>query len=207
MMAEKPRIFVFVGHPRASSLSKSLADSYIRGATKSGANIRQQYLNDMHFDNDLTDGYHKRKELEPCLKKWRANVDWATHIALFYPVWWGTMPSKMKGVLDRVLLPGYGFKFHEGKALPEKLLKGRTADVLVTADTPRTYARLVYGDAGFFNMTRQILGFCGLKTRRYRHFSIVRTASADRIQGWIAQSFRDGKTAGAHVGKGTNKKK
>ena len=61
------RIFIWVGHPRASSLSHGLADAYARGAGAGGAEIRRMNLSEMSFDPDLTEGYHRRKTLEPCL--------------------------------------------------------------------------------------------------------------------------------------------
>lgn len=88
------RIFVFVGHPRATSLSHGLADAYARGALAAGAEIRRMNLSDMTFDMDLTEGYHARKELEPCLVAWREQTLWANHLAWVYPQWWGGLPAK-----------------------------------------------------------------------------------------------------------------
>eukprot|EP00171_Calliarthron_tuberculosum_P014135 IDg14135t1 len=95
-MSEKARIFIFVGHPSASSLSSSLGASYEKAAMQAGAQVRRQNLHEMEFDADLTNGYRARKELEPCLQTWRSNTSWATHVVWIFPVWWGTMPAKMK---------------------------------------------------------------------------------------------------------------
>lgn len=188
------RLFVFVGHPSKHSLSKSLADSYARGAESRGVEIRRQNVADMSFDSDLTNGYRKGKTLEPCLVKWRENVQWATHMVWVYPMWWGGMPAKMKGVVDRALLPGFGFQFHEGKPLPEKLLKGRLADVYMTTDTPRWYLSLVLRNPGYNNVTKQVLGFCGINTRRFRHFSGASKATASKADKWMEQVRRDGQS-------------
>ena len=103
------RLFVFVGHPRSASLSHGLADAYQRGAEAQGAEVRRMNLSDMQFDPDLTEGYHARKTLEPCLEEWRENLSWANHTCWAYPQWWGGMPAKMKGVIDRCFLPGRKF--------------------------------------------------------------------------------------------------
>ena len=95
-------IFIWVGHPAPNSLSRGMAEAYARGAEENGASIRWMHLNDMTFDPDLTQGYKKRKNLEPCLEEWRDNIRWANHLCWAYPQWWGGMPAKMKGVLNQV---------------------------------------------------------------------------------------------------------
>ncbi len=60
----------------------------------------------------------------------------------------GEDPALMKGFFDRIFLPGFAFKYREGKALPDKLLKGRTAHLLVTMDTRRGTTESVLSHAG-----------------------------------------------------------
>ena len=62
------RIFIWVGHPSAQSLSHGMADAYQVAAEAEGAEIRRMHLNDMSFDPDLTYGFKQRKPLEPCLE-------------------------------------------------------------------------------------------------------------------------------------------
>lgn len=73
-------IFIWVGHPRHTSLSHGLADAYETSAMAAGAEVRRMNLSDMTFDTDLTEGYHSRKTLEPCLEKWRESTAWADHL-------------------------------------------------------------------------------------------------------------------------------
>ena len=62
------RIFIFVGHPRASSLSHGLADAYARGAASAGAEIRRMYLADI--------GQNQVEEISPVNSG--ANLGWNT---------------------------------------------------------------------------------------------------------------------------------
>lgn len=119
------RIFIWVGHPRSASLSHGLADAYRRGAKAHGAEIRRMHLSDMVFDADLTEGYHSRKTLEPCLEEWRAHTTWANHVCWAYPQWWGGMPAKMKGVVDRAFLPGFAMRYRENDPWWDRSLTGR----------------------------------------------------------------------------------
>ena len=66
----------------------------------------------------------------------------------------------------RVLLPGFAFRYHKGKAFPEGLLKGRSADLLVSMDTPPWYFRWFYRQPGIWQMKTTTLEFSGVRPVR-----------------------------------------
>ncbi|RBL65614.1 flavodoxin family protein, partial [Pseudomonas sp. MWU13-2625] len=88
---------------------------------------------------------------------------------------------------DRVLLPGFAFKYRPGKAFPEQLLKGRSAHLLVTMDTPPWYFRWFYRMPGLQQMRRTTLAFCGIKPLRTLTFGPVLDASQERRADWLLQ--------------------
>ena len=195
-MTPPARIHLFTGHPRSGSLSHALADAYQRGAEGQGAEVRRQDMSGMEFDPDLTDGYHKRKLLEPDLFDFRQNVEWADHLAWIYPTWWGGMPGKMKGLIDRCFLPGWAFAYHDKGHGWDKLLKGKTADVITTADTPGWYSKWGYNNAGKNMVTKQVLGFTGVKVTSYTQFATAKTASEKTIEDWKRRAHFYGAEAG-----------
>ena len=190
------KLFIWVGHPRATSLSRGLADAYQRGAESQEAEIRRMDLHDMSFDLDLTHGYHQRKEHEPCLVEFLETIAWADHLAWIHPLWWGGMPAKMQGVIDRTFLPGIAFDYHDDDPWWDKLFAGRTADVMVTADTPGLFMKWVYGNPHKKRITKQILGFTGVKTTNYAHFAQAKTASQAKIKSWTDRAYQMGADAG-----------
>lgn len=107
--------------------------------------MRQLKLGEMQFDPILRDGYNHSQTLEPDLLEAQRQIHWAEHLVFVYPVWWGGIPALLKGFFDRVFLPGFAFKYRNRSQLWDKLLKGRTADLLVTLDTPPWYFRWIYG--------------------------------------------------------------
>lgn len=160
------KILVLVGHPDNECLNVELGNAYAEGARKAGAEVRRVNLADLHFDPILHKGYKVVQELEPDLKKLQEDIRWCNHFVIFYPSWWSTMPALLKGLFDRMWLPGFAYRFkQEGFGagyLWEKLLKGRTARVFVTSDSPALIARLMFGDNT--NEIRQgILGFAGIR--------------------------------------------
>ena len=186
------KIFIWVGHPRQTSLSHAMADAYQKGAESAGAEVRRMHLHDMNFDPDLTHGYQQRKDLEPCLDQWRENILWANHLCWAYPHWWGGMPAKMKGVIDRAYLPGFAMNYHEKGPLWDKLLTGRSADVLLSSDTPVWYDTLFYGRPAIRQVKIMVLKFAGIKPVRTLQYGTVKTAKPEQIQIWLKEAKKRG---------------
>ena len=182
------KIFIIVGHPRSTSLSHGMADAYQAAAEARGADVRRMNLSDMDFDPDLTEGYHSRKTLEPCLEEWRDNLTWCTHTLWAYPYWWGSMPAKMKGVIDRSFLPGFAMQYHEDDPWWDKLLTGRTADVIITSDSPAWFDGVKYGRPGKKQVKRLVLEFSGIKVRKVLQVGTVKDAKPRKIAKWIKQA-------------------
>jgi len=189
------KIFIWVGHPRENSLSHGMADAFTKGAQANGAEIRRMNLHDMAFDPDLTYGYHSRKEHEPCITEWRENVQWADHLCWAYPIWWGSMPAKAKGLIDRAFLPGFAMEYPEDKIFWTKLLKGRSADVLLTSDAPAWFDRLLYARPAKNQAANAILKFAGIKPVNVLQVGIVKTASDKKIQKWLSAAEKRGAKA------------
>lgn len=181
------RVFIWVAHPKPDSLCKAMADAYQAGVEAKGSEVIRMDLCDMEFDLN-TEGYiYETPTLEPDLVAWQEAVGWADHLMIIHPYWWGSMPTKAKAVIDRALSPGFAFKYHKRGVAWDKLLTGKTADVIITSDTPPVLDTLLYWRAGRRVLSNQILGFCGVKTRKVLQFGSVKTASPEKIGGWIAK--------------------
>ena len=192
-MAEK--IFIWSAHPRAGSLSDGLAEAYASGAGGNGAEIRIQKLSDMAFEADFPGYTGGRRELEPDLQSWQDNISWADHLFFVHPYWWGAMPGRAKAVLDRALLPGFGFKYRDQGLMWDKLLTGKTADAMITSDTPPWYDTLVYRKPARRVMKNQVLGFCGVAVKKVVQIGPIKTAPPAKIEAWIAKAHQMGARA------------
>ena len=91
---------------------------------------------DLDFNSILKHGYRQWTELEPDLLMIQQDIVDADHLVFEYPTWWGTCPALLKGLIDRVFLPGFAFKYRDNSLFWDKLLKGNTARLIVTMDTP-----------------------------------------------------------------------
>jgi NAD(P)H dehydrogenase (quinone) len=182
------RILVILGHPSSNSFCAALAERYVQSALSAGHEVRQLFLGRMSFDPVLREGYQQVQPLERDLRHAQADILWAEQLTLVYPIWWGGIPALLKGFFDRVFLPGFAFKYREGKAFPDKLLRGRSAHLLVTMDTPPWYYRWVYRMPGLHQIRKTTLAFCGIEPRRTLTFGPILGASDGQRETWLRQA-------------------
>ncbi|EJM94624.1 putative NADPH-quinone reductase (modulator of drug activity B) [Pseudomonas sp. GM74] len=182
------RILVILGHPSSNSFCAALAERYTLSAVRAGHEVRQLFLGTLDFDPVLREGYQQVQPLEADLRNAQADILWAEQLTLVYPIWWGGVPALLKGFFDRVFLPGFAFKYRQGKAFPDKLLHGRTAHLLVTMDTPPWYYRWIYRMPGLHQVRKTTLEFCGIKPTCTLTFGPILGASADRHTEWLRQA-------------------
>ena len=186
------RVLVIFGHPTTDSLCGALANAYIVAAEKAGHQVRRINLAELSFDPLLRHGYAEPQELEPDLRNAQDQLTWAEHVVFIYPMWWGSMPALMKGFIDRTFLPGFAFKYHKRSPLWTRLLAGRTAELLVTMDTPPLFNRLVNRSPGEKQMKRSVIQFTGMKLIRATSFGKVRGASNTKRAKWVAKASKLG---------------
>ena len=182
------RVYILNGHPGAKSLSRALAEGYAHGALGAGHEVRLTHLHELSFDIDFGQaGYHNAKQLEPSLEKVLTDLLWCEHVVLTTPMWWGGLPAKLKGLLDRTLLPGKAFDPRKMRyGLPEPLLRGRSARVVITSDTPGWWLRLAYKNALLWQLKRQVLGYVGIRPTRITHLSKASHLHAEEASQWLA---------------------
>jgi NAD(P)H dehydrogenase (quinone) len=178
-------ILILNGHPDKSSLCNELANRYKIGAEKSGAKVKLVNLRELEFSPILKHGYQKETELEPDLVNVQKEINKADHLVFVYPNWWGTYPALLKGFIDRVFLPGFAFKYQEKSPFPEKLLKGKSARLIVTMDTPTWYYSLVYKKPGHNSMKKSILNFCGVKPVKTSIIGTIKNSTELKRKTWL----------------------
>ncbi|MDT9001732.1 NAD(P)H-dependent oxidoreductase [Paucibacter sp. APW11] len=182
------RILVIDAHPKAGSLSQALAQRYADAARAAGHQVELVELRTLRYEFDLPHGYNEPAPLEPDLVRLQEQIRQAQHLVWAYPVWWGSVPARLKGLLDRILQPGYAFRYQRGQTWPERLLKGRSARLLVCLDTPGWYFRWLQGAPAHRMMKTAVLEFCGISPVRISEFTPVIKSSAAQRERWLAQA-------------------
>ena len=152
-------ILVINGHPDKESFVSALFNKYIENLDKNKHKVYILELSSMKFDPVLRFGYRKRMEPDEEIEKSQELIKWANHIVFFYPIWFETVPSLLKGWFERVLTPGVAYNI-DGLKLTRHL-KGKTAHLIFTSLGPIILQKLT-GNVELKSV-KKVLSFCGLK--------------------------------------------
>jgi putative NADPH-quinone reductase/1,4-dihydroxy-2-naphthoate octaprenyltransferase len=179
------RVLVILGHPRADSFCGAIALAFGEAAEEYGLVVQTIVLAHLDFDPNVRSASVGEQPLEPDLEMARQAILQADHLVFVYPIWWGMMPALLKGFLDRILLPGFAFVERTGKQGFSGLLKGKSAQLLTTMDTPPAIVKYLLGSPGHRAFSLATLRFCGIRPVRIRMYGPVNhSTEAQRVE-WL----------------------
>lgn len=173
------------GHPNPESFNYALANAYKEGALKTRVKLTHINIAALDFNPNLQYGYQKITPLEPDLKDAINKIKNADHIVWVFPMWWYSIPALMKGFIDRTFLPGITFEILPGKVTPKKLLKGKTARLIVTSDTPRWFNVVFMKSPAINQLKKGTLQFCGISAVKVTYIATIKNASEALRNKWL----------------------
>lgn len=173
------KVVLLDGHPDQGRFASHLLDLYA-AALPASAEVTRVAVRDLAFTPILRHGYAKRTEWEPDLAQLARVIDDCDHLAIAFPMWWGSEPAELKGLIDRLFLPGFMFAYHKDDPWWDRLMAGRSADVIITMDTPPVFLWLSYGNAIIRRWKGQVLEFVGFAPVRIMVCGPVRKGGADK---------------------------
>jgi len=178
------RVLVLAANPKKDSFTSSLAEAYASSAQKKHE-VQLLKISDMEFNLDLSGGYAEEGSMEDSLKSFQASLEWCEHLVIFTPIWWGSLPAKLKGLIDRTFLPGFAFKYEKGKLIPKKLLQGKTARIVMTMDTPPWYYFLIQGAPAIKQLKATTLKFVGFNSVKSKMIGPIISSTKESRSKWV----------------------
>jgi NAD(P)H dehydrogenase (quinone) len=170
-MTRRLRALVVVAHPRPDSFTHAVAASATAGLRRAGHEVAVIDLHAEGFRPAMTLEERRGYPSGECLLDDQARahaelVRWCDTIVFVYPTWWSGLPAILKGWLERILVMGVAFTFHErsGKVRPA-MRHMRHVVGISSYGSPRLYVGLV-NDNGRRIIHRALRMSCGLRTRR-----------------------------------------
>jgi putative NADPH-quinone reductase len=179
------RIMIIVGHPVPDTYCEALGEAYRRGAESGGHEAHLFLLSRMNFDAVLREGYRREQPLEPDLVHARDVLRACDRLVFIFPLWLGDMPAILKGFLERVLQADLlAVRGGEGDW---KILKGKSARIIMTMGMPGWFYRLWFGAYALKLLRRNILHFTGVRPIHATIHGGIESVSDDTRREWLRE--------------------
>jgi putative NADPH-quinone reductase len=180
------RITIIDGHPDPDSkrFCHALADAYAIGAQEAGHEVRRLDVGQIDFPILRTQREFEGGEVAPGIQRAQQEIEWANHLLIVYPLWLGTMPAMLKAFLEQTIRPGFAFGAAR-KGWPKKLLRGRSARIIITMGMPAFWYRWYFLSHSLRSLERNILKFCGIKPIGETIFGMVEAVSDAQRTKWL----------------------
>jgi NAD(P)H dehydrogenase (quinone) len=152
----KMRVSYIYAHPEPKSFNAAMKDTAFDALKEKGHEAKLSDLYAMNFNPFLTaSDFPERKNpaffnafleaikasktgaFTPDIKEEMEKVKWADQLIFQFPIYFTAMPAVMKGWIDRVLAPGFGFNPITKSAYDTGLLKGKSAMLVITTGSPK----------------------------------------------------------------------
>ncbi len=186
------KILIVDGHPDPdpARFVHALADAYATGAASHQVRRLKLAEMDIPFLHSAVEWATGEPPTE--IAAAQAEITWADHLVIIYPLWLGDVPALLKAFLEQAIRPGFALDYRE-RGLPKKLLAGRSARVVVTMGMPAFFYKLVYGAHSVKSLERNILKFVGIRPIGRTIYGGVED-DADRRRRWLEEMEALGST-------------
>ena len=162
-------ILVINGHPDKESFVSSLFTKFVDNIDQKKHDVKILNLAIMKFDPVLRFGLRKRMEPDREIELSQELIKWADHFVFFYPIWFGAVPSLLKGWFERVFTPGIAYKMDGFRII--KYLKGKTSHLVFTSGSP-VFWQILSGNIEL-RLVKRLLSFCGIKIIKVDRLGMV----------------------------------
>lgn len=170
------KTLIIYAYPHDAGYNHAILESVIKGLPKSYEtkiiDLYRENFNPVLFFNSE----NRRRDLknDPETEEYRDLLTWSEHVIFIFPIWWGGMPAILKGFIDRVFAKGFAYDY--AGIAPIGHLKGKTAWIITTNDTPKMYSVLMQHDYGRV-LKKQVLKMCGFKKVKLDSYYYLRNSS------------------------------
>ncbi|MCP4481659.1 MAG: flavodoxin family protein [bacterium] len=163
------KVLIFYAHPNKDGFSGCFLKNTCERLDNLGREFEVLDLYEMNYNPLLLPKEHYSSghdELSLENKEIQLKISAANKLIFIYPTWWQNMPAILKGLFDRVLVKGFGFRFNK-RGMYFGLLKGRKAVIFTNTGAPKFFIWLLASNRSLRNIKKDILGFCGIKSRAF----------------------------------------
>lgn len=134
------KVAIIQGHPTPDGghFCHALAEAYAHGARDAGHEVRTVIVAELDFPLLRSKDAWQAGAPPVVIQEAQETIRWAEHLVIIYPLWLGAMPAILKGFFEQVFRPGFAIAKSDSGMLGKKLLKGKSARIVVTMGMPAT---------------------------------------------------------------------
>jgi len=184
------RIAIIQGHPDTAPerFCRTFAEIYAHAARAAGHQVETIDVATLDFPLLRSKADYEQCEVPAGLRQAQEAIRTANHLVLIFPLWLGDMPALLKGFIEQAFRPGFAYTGNMEGGKFRKLLKGKSARIVVTMGMPAVIYRLYFGAHGLKNLRRNILGFCGIAPIRESLIGLIERKNQTARQKSLAQA-------------------
>jgi putative NADPH-quinone reductase len=188
------RVLIIQGHPDPTRkhFCHALAEAYAAGARREGHEVRTIDVANLSFD--LLQSQDQFRNEAPCeaIRDAQKAINWADHLVFCFPLWLGTLPALLKGFLEQTFREGFAMKTRADGHGWTRMLKGKSARIVVTMGMPAFFYRWYFGAHGVKCLKRSILKFAGIRPIRESLIGLVESRGTEYRGRWLIAMERLG---------------
>ena len=168
-LGDDMQVVVVLAHPQPASFTHAIAAAATDELRAAGHSVTIHDLYAEGFGAAMTalehHAYHgDAPVLDPLVQQHISDITAADTVVFVYPTWWSSLPAILKGWLERVMVPGVGFKFNRNNKVRPGLTNVRRIVGISTYGSPRLYVKLM-NDNGRRTLLRALHMSTGSRTR------------------------------------------
>lgn len=160
-------MLIIYAHPNKDGHCGYILQQVLEGLAERNMSYELLDLYAMKYDPVLQPEEHYSsgyRAVSPENQTIQQTISHENRIIFIYPTWWNSAPAILKGFIDRVFTARFAFYYKYG--FPRPLLSGKAA-VFTSTGGPRIISKLYFRDGSVKFLTRDVLGFCGIKSKAF----------------------------------------
>lgn len=185
------------GHPDPNQehFCHALAKAYETGAREGGHEVRRIDVACLDFALLRTQTEFMQGPASGDIQKARETIAWANHLVIVYPLWLGAQPALLRAFFEQIFRNSFAMRMNSNGRGWTRLLKGRSARVIVTMGMPASVYRLYFGGHGTKALKRGVLALGGISPIRESLIGMVESRGNVYRGRWLSRVQALGRAA------------
>jgi len=183
-------ICIIDGHPDPSQsrFIHALCDAYFDAAINADHEVSRINIASHDFAPLGSKAGFEMEPDDPILLGERSKLAAADHVVLMFPLWLGSMPAATRAFFEQSARASFFLDVRDSaNKWPQRMMKGKSARVVVTMGMPSLAYKLLFGSAALKAIEKGLFGISGFKPIKHTILGSVDGVSDSKRESWLAE--------------------